>query len=91
MTWLIAGKKLSETNESMGRCLRELGGGGDSSRLSHILQRHRELLHEYEKECRKIKSNIKEQRERCACCRRIAHRNSVTSSYYVCEIDMISA
>lgn len=26
---------------------------------SHVLQRHRELLHEYEKEFRKIKSNIK--------------------------------
>jgi hypothetical protein len=30
----------------------------------HVLQRHRELLHEYEKECRKIKANIREQRER---------------------------
>ena len=28
---------------------------------SHVLQRHRELLHEYEKEFRKIKANIKEQ------------------------------
>ena len=48
----------------MGRCLREFGGAGDSARLSQVLQRHRELLHEYEKECRKIKTNIKEQRER---------------------------
>ena len=86
MTWLIAGKKLSETNESMGRCLRELGGGGDSARLSHILQRHRELLHEYEKECRKIKSNIKEQRERCGSNKGIVHTNSVTSLYYECEM-----
>jgi hypothetical protein len=29
----------------------------------HVLQRHGELLHEYEKECRKIKATIREQRE----------------------------
>jgi Golgi SNAP receptor complex protein 1 len=57
-------RQLSEANESMGRCLRDMGSSGDSARLMHVLQRHRELLHEYEKECRKIKANIKEQRER---------------------------
>ena len=58
--------QLSETNEEMGRSLREMGGSADSARLMHVLQRHRELLHEYEKECRKIKANIREQRERYA-------------------------
>ncbi|MGB1603402.1 MAG: hypothetical protein ACPIOQ_62295, partial [Promethearchaeia archaeon] len=61
---LIRMRQLSEANESMGRCLRDMGSSGDSARLMHVLQRHRELLHEYEKECRKIKANIKEQRER---------------------------
>ena len=56
--------QLSEANEGMGRCLRDMGTSGDNARLMHVLQRHRELLHEYEKECRKIKANIIEQRER---------------------------
>ena len=33
-------------------------------RPSQVLQRHRELLHEYEREFRKIRSNVEEQRER---------------------------
>ena len=41
-----------------------MGSTAESARLMHVLQRHRELLHEYEKECRKIKTNIREQRER---------------------------
>jgi len=55
--------QLSETHQEMGRCVKDLGAG-EGARQSHVLQRHRELLHEYEKEFRKIKANIKEQRER---------------------------
>mmetsp|Transcript_11577 Transcript_11577/g.28084 ORF Transcript_11577/g.28084 Transcript_11577/m.28084 type:complete len:229 (+) Transcript_11577:189-875(+) len=55
--------QLSEVNEQMGHCVRDIGPG-DGQRLSHVLQRHRELLHDYDKEFRKIKSNIKEQLER---------------------------
>mmetsp|Transcript_4561 Transcript_4561/g.10993 ORF Transcript_4561/g.10993 Transcript_4561/m.10993 type:complete len:226 (+) Transcript_4561:221-898(+) len=55
--------QLSETHQDMGRCVKDLGAG-EGARQSHVLQRHRELLHEYEKEFRKIKSNIKEQKER---------------------------
>ena len=60
-------RQLSEANEAMGRCLSEMSGSGESARLMHVLQRHREMLHEYEKECRKIKANMKEQRERFSC------------------------
>mmetsp|Transcript_69977 Transcript_69977/g.145875 ORF Transcript_69977/g.145875 Transcript_69977/m.145875 type:complete len:229 (+) Transcript_69977:293-979(+) len=55
--------QLSETHQDMGRCVKDLAAG-EGARQSHVLQRHRELLHEYEKEFRKIKANIKEQRER---------------------------
>jgi len=37
---------------------------GEAARPSHFLRRHRELLHEYESEFRKIRSNMEEQRER---------------------------
>eukprot|EP00960_Hanusia_phi_P027229 746706-Hanusia_phi.AAC.3 len=55
--------QLSETNDGMGRCVSDCQTG-EGARMSNVLQRHRELLHEYEKEFRKIKANIKEQRER---------------------------
>uniref|UniRef100_A0A7S0QR18 Golgi SNAP receptor complex member 1 n=1 Tax=Cryptomonas curvata TaxID=233186 RepID=A0A7S0QR18_9CRYP len=56
-------QQLSEANESMGRCVRELPPG-DSTRMMHVLQRHRDVLHDYDKEFRKIRATIKELRER---------------------------
>mmetsp|Transcript_20066 Transcript_20066/g.50769 ORF Transcript_20066/g.50769 Transcript_20066/m.50769 type:complete len:225 (-) Transcript_20066:35-709(-) len=55
--------QLSETNEHMVRFSQGLSPG-EAARPGQVLQRHRELLHEYDREFRKIRSNITEQRER---------------------------
>jgi len=55
--------QLSETNEAMARMAQSMPPG-EAARPSHFLRRHRELLHEYESEFRKIRSNMDEQRER---------------------------
>mmetsp|Transcript_14619 Transcript_14619/g.39861 ORF Transcript_14619/g.39861 Transcript_14619/m.39861 type:complete len:206 (+) Transcript_14619:98-715(+) len=55
--------QLAEVNDAMGLCVRELPPG-ESARMMHTLQRHREVLHDYDKEFRKIRATIKELRER---------------------------
>jgi hypothetical protein len=65
--------QLSEVNEQMGHCVGDIGAG-DGQRLGHVLQRHRELLHDYDKEFRKVRAPGREGRVRV----------SVSVCVYVC-------